>query len=78
MIKTLMALLGFVFLMFLGLFFFSLIDQELAKEERNECMKWKKWSQELRSDIFFLAPWQKEQCDSIGIKIDAPIRSEKI
>ena len=45
----------------------------IEKEEARECLQWKKWSKEAK-EVFYLTSWQKEQCDTRGIKIDAPIR----
>lgn len=50
----------------------------LEKKDKNDCLKWQLWSKEIRKDIFFLSPDQKRQCDSVGIKIDAPIRKVSI
>lgn len=46
----------------------------LEKEEKRECLQWQKLSQELRSDLFFLTPAQKKQCDVLRVKISAPIK----
>lgn len=51
----------------------SAIESSLKTEEARECLRWQKWSKEIRKDLFYLTPWQKEQCDAVGIKIDAPI-----
>jgi len=43
----------------------------LQKQERLECQKW-----ELEADKYsgyFIAEWQKEQCDSFGTQIEAPV-----
>ena len=62
------------FFVLIGLFFILgwAFMSGLEKEERYECYKWQRWSQELR--VFYLTPWQKAQCDHYGIKIDAPVR----
>ena len=52
------------------------ITSALEKTERDECIKWQKWSKEIRKDLFYLTPWQKEQCDAVGIKIDALVKKE--
>jgi hypothetical protein len=52
----------------------SILDSALKKEEKRECLQWQKWSRESRKDLFYLTPWQKEQCDAVGIKIDAPVK----
>ena len=46
----------------------------LQKEEKRECLQLQKLSQELRSDLFFLTPEQKEQCDIHGVKKNALVK----
>ena len=42
------------------------------REEKIECFKWQKEARKIRG--YFLAGWQKEQCDSLNIKINAPVK----
>ena len=49
---------------------YPILTSAIEKEEKRECIQWQKWSKE--REIFWLTPWQKEQCDAAGIKIDAP------
>jgi hypothetical protein len=51
-----------------------LMSSALKEEERRECLQWEQWSKEIRKDVFYLTPWQKEQCDAVGIEIDAPVK----
>ena len=46
----------------------------LAKDEKNDCLKWQRLSHELRPGLFYLTPWQKEQCDYWGVKIDVLVK----
>lgn len=43
-----------------------------SRSENAECIK---WSQEADAyPGYFLAQWQKDQCDAHGIKISAPVK----
>lgn len=53
------------------------LESSARIEETRECIQWQKWSKEIRKDLFYLTPWQKEQCDAVGIKIDAPVKGKK-
>ncbi len=50
----------------------SALESAAQKEERNECIQWQKQAKEI--NVFYLTPWQKEQCDVVGVKIDAPVK----
>ena len=50
----------------------SALESVMKKEETRECFQWEKWSKEAK-EVFYLTSWQKEQCDAMGIKIDAPV-----
>lgn len=43
-----------------------------GKQEESECMKWQQQADAYPG--FFLAQWQKDQCDAHGIKISAPVK----
>ena len=45
------------------------------KNEVVECYKWD--AQATAYSAFYLAEWQKAQCDAHGIKIDAPVKKDK-
>ena len=51
---------------------FFVIGEGLNRHEIAECLEWQQWSEEYEG--FYLAEWQKEQCDHHGIAIDAPVR----
>ena len=50
----------------------SALESLDEKKETRECLQWEKWSKEAKG-VFYLTTWQKEQCDAMGIKIDAPV-----
>ena len=48
------------------------LSNSLDKQERNECLIWQHQSEIYEG--FFLAQWQKEQCDYHGIEVNAEIK----
>lgn len=45
----------------------------MEKTEVVECLTWRSQSTEFKP-TFYLLEWQKQQCDSHGIEIDAPVK----
>lgn len=66
----------FLLLLFTAVFFLGipLVKIIMEKEEKRECLQWREWSKEIKD--YYLVSWQKEQCDSLGININAPIKYE--
>lgn len=49
-----------------------LMSWGMDRNERVECNSWK--AQSAQFPAFYLTKWQKEQCDTQGIAISAPIK----
>lgn len=52
--------------------FFWLIGVGFDGYEKYECQKWQAEAKTYQG--YFLAGWQKDQCDRWGIKIEAPVQ----
>ncbi len=67
--RLLFLIILFILVLFLGV---PLINKIIIKEEKRECLQWQQQASEREN--FFLLSWQKEQCDSLGVKINAPVK----
>lgn len=47
------------------------------RREAVECLKLQGWSIQFKEQGFYLLPWQKEQCESVEIAVDAPVIAVK-
>ncbi len=69
---------GIVFMILTLSLYFSysviilLANKIIEKEEKRECLQWQQQASERKN--YFLLSWQKEQCDSLGVKINAPVK----
>lgn len=48
-------------------------NNAMSQNELSECYTWGQQSVDYKN-LYYLKQWQKDQCDSYGIMIDAPIR----
>lgn len=51
---------------------YPILISAIEREEKSECVRWQQQAKEI--EIFWLTPWQKEQCDTMGIEINAPVK----
>lgn len=51
---------------------FLFLQIGVSRTERTECSFWLENSKKYRD--YYLTQWQKDQCDSYGISVDAPVR----
>jgi len=65
----------FIILLIVGLIglgaFMLLIEWGTEKQEQYECQKWQTEAKEYADKGYFLADWQKAQCQHYGIEINA-------
>lgn len=47
-------------------------DIALNKNAKVECLQWQAQAEEFSQ--FYIVQWQKEQCDSVGIFVGAPVK----
>lgn len=52
--------------------FFWFLSGAIEVMQRVDCLEMQKQAREFED--FFLTPTQKTQCDSVGVKINAPVR----
>jgi len=54
------------------------VEGILFAEERRATAECEKWADEAKVfEGYFLVGWQKEQCDTYGIEVDAPLKIYK-
>ena len=70
MVKETVVLGVIMVVLIVGLFI--AVPAGLKKMERLECEKWQ--DEAVKYPAYFLASWQKEQCDTYDIQIDAPVK----
>lgn len=65
----------------LGAFYYGgklVVEGILFAEERRATAECEKWADEAKVfEEYFIVGWQKEQCDTYGIEIDAPLKNYK-
>lgn len=57
----------------IGLIAGKILEYSIDKQIKSECIEFKRWTKEIRRDVFYITPTQKEICDSVGVKINARI-----
>lgn len=63
-----------LFILFLVLVAIGLvIEYNIDKAIKDECVQFQQWAQQIRRDVFYITPLQKEICDSVKVKINARI-----
>ena len=50
----------------------AILNTGLDRQAKVDCLQWQ--SQATQYPGFYLTQWQKDQCDSVGITINAPIK----
>lgn len=49
----------------------------LDRNEMVECNKWQAQAEEFPARVYYIAQWQKDQCDAHGITINASVTEKK-
>lgn len=66
---------GIAVLLVMGFALANMLPDALEKEQRRECLKLNRQAEE-SSSVFYLTPNQKEICDALSIKINAPVKGD--
>ena len=48
-------------------------EKALQNHEKTECIKWQGWAQEYPN--FYMAQWQKDQCDHHQVEVEVPVKT---
>lgn len=52
--------------------FFYAVGTGLDRQAKADCYTWKNQSEQFPG--FYLTQWQKDQCDAVGVEINAPVQ----
>ncbi len=68
---------GIFILLAIGSGLAMILPDAVEKENKRHCFKLLRQSLEISRDFFFITPDEKEMCDTLNIKIYAPVSVEK-
>lgn len=52
--------------------FFWAIGTGLDRQAKADCETWRNQANEFEG--FYLTQWQKDQCDAVGVEVNAPVK----
>lgn len=52
--------------------FFGALVVGLDRQAKADCETWRNQAEEY--EAFYLTKWQKEQCDAVGVEVNAPVK----
>lgn len=63
---------GFIIIVVVATLFVWVGNIAMTKSAKVDCLQWQAQAQEFNQ--FYLTKWQSEQCKSVGIIVNAPIK----